>query len=49
MTTTTIERHADGLTIITTIEMPKSPTFPLPSPVRDKMNTAAAVAELYER
>ena len=47
MTSTTIEHHADGLTITTTVEVPKSPTFPLPSPVREKMNTAEAVAELY--
>jgi hypothetical protein len=47
MTSTTIERHHDGLTIITTVELPKSPTFPIPSPVRERMNTADAVSELY--
>lgn len=49
MTSTTIERTADCITITTTLDLPKSPTFPVASPVRERMNTAAAVAELYAR
>lgn len=44
MSTKTYQR--DRITI--TIELPKSPTFPLASPVSEPMNTAAAVSSLYE-
>lgn len=43
MTTTTIEVDR----IIVTIHLPKSPSCPLPSPVSEPMNTAAAVDRLY--
>lgn len=48
MSTTTVRRQADSITITTTLELPKSPTAPLPSPVSEPLNTAAAVASLYE-
>jgi hypothetical protein len=49
MSTTTIERHADSITITTRLELPKSQTFPMPSPVSERMNTADAVRDLYAR
>jgi len=45
MTTTT----APTITVTTTrvVHIAASQTHPLPSPVREQMNTAAAVASLY--
>lgn len=47
--TTTVEASHDHITIVTTLELPKAQTYPLPSPVDEPMNTADAVRDLYER
>lgn len=49
MTNTTVERAGSTLTITTTVDLPTSPTFPIAIPTSDPLNTAAAVADLYER
>lgn len=47
MTTTTIRTTSDTITVVT--DPPKSPAHPLPSPVSEPMNTAAAVKDLYSK
>lgn len=47
MTSTTVQRTEDTIEIHTTVDLPKSPTFPISSPVSEPMNTAEAVTDLY--